>query len=171
MAQVLDHKEAKAEAKAAKARAKSMRPWFKKKRWWLAIAVVAIIGMAAASGGSSKSDSTKAAAGAPASSGVRSMSSNGSNPPEADVTVKSCATDEFGYMEAKVEVVNHSSKASNYSVEVAFEGNGGTVQLGTGAVLVSGLEPGQTTLQDANPFEKSTGAFTCRVTSVDRFAA
>ncbi len=42
--------EAKADAKAAAARAKAMRPWFKKKRFWL-LGVVAIIVIAAVAGG------------------------------------------------------------------------------------------------------------------------
>jgi hypothetical protein len=184
--QTMEHKTAKADVKAAKAHAKALRPWFKKKRWWLAIAIVAIIGMAAAGSGSSSDKTLDASAAkatattaapspaAPAgatSSDVRTVSGNKTNPPEADVTIKSCSTDDAGFMTAQLDIVNHSSKASNYMVEVAFEGNGGATQLGTGNAFVSGLEPNQTTAQEAKSLTDATGAFTCRVTSVDRFAA
>jgi hypothetical protein len=51
-----DHKDAKAQAKAAKAYAKATRPWFKKKRFILPLALVALI--AAISVSSSGDDST-----------------------------------------------------------------------------------------------------------------
>lgn len=47
-----EHRDAKAEAKAAKARAKAMRPWFKKKRFILGgLLVLVVIGAAAGGGG------------------------------------------------------------------------------------------------------------------------
>lgn len=56
-----DPKVAKADAKAAKARAKSLRPWFKKKRFILPIALVVIIGLSQAmNGGGSDSGTTSA---------------------------------------------------------------------------------------------------------------
>jgi hypothetical protein len=47
-----DTQDAKADAKAAKARAKAQRPWYKKKRWiaLLAIVALAVIGMATSGG-------------------------------------------------------------------------------------------------------------------------
>lgn len=55
-------KEAKAEAKATKAHAKAMRPWYKKKRWIITIGVVvlAIAGAAGSSSDSGDSGSTSA---------------------------------------------------------------------------------------------------------------
>lgn len=49
----------KADAKAAKAYAKATRPWFKKKRWWLAGAVIVAIGATATSGGGSGVETTQ----------------------------------------------------------------------------------------------------------------
>lgn len=46
-----DPKIAAADAKAAKARAKALRPWFKKKRFILPIALVVLIGISQAAGG------------------------------------------------------------------------------------------------------------------------
>jgi hypothetical protein len=54
-----DPKLAKAEASAAKARAKSLRPWFKKKRFIVPIGLVVLIGLGqAVSGGSSPENSS-----------------------------------------------------------------------------------------------------------------
>lgn len=58
----LTPKEANAEAKAAKANAKAMRPWFKKKRIILPLALVVIVGISMASGGGSDSGSTSTSA-------------------------------------------------------------------------------------------------------------
>ena len=49
-----DPKLAAAEAKAAKARAKALRPWFKKKRFIAPIALLLIIGVGVSAGGGSK---------------------------------------------------------------------------------------------------------------------
>jgi hypothetical protein len=52
-----DYREAKATAKAAKAYAKSQRPWYKKKRWWAAGLLLIII--VASVGGGAGSDNSK----------------------------------------------------------------------------------------------------------------
>jgi hypothetical protein len=60
----MNTQEARAEAKAAKARAKAMRPWYRKKRFWLLgiIVLLIIIGIAAsASGGKGSPPPTTAA--------------------------------------------------------------------------------------------------------------
>jgi hypothetical protein len=51
-----DRRAAQAEARAARARAKSLRPWYRKKRFWLlgVVIVVVIIVVASTSGGSPK---------------------------------------------------------------------------------------------------------------------
>lgn len=46
-----DARAARAQAKAETARAKAMRPWYRKKRWWALGILVLVIGIAAASGG------------------------------------------------------------------------------------------------------------------------
>jgi hypothetical protein len=53
--------EAKAEAAAAKARAKSMRPWYRKKRFLIPLALVAVIALATAAGGGGGDDDKKTA--------------------------------------------------------------------------------------------------------------
>ena len=51
----------KAEAKAAKAYAKAVRPWYKKKRWWAAGPLLIIIIAAVSGGGSNNSKPTASA--------------------------------------------------------------------------------------------------------------
>jgi hypothetical protein len=48
-----DAKNARAEAAAEKARAKAMRPWYRKKRWWLGggLALIVLIAIIASAGG------------------------------------------------------------------------------------------------------------------------
>jgi len=60
----MNTQEARAEAKAAKARAKAMRPWYRKKRFWLLgiIVLLIIIGIAASASGGKGSPSPTTAA-------------------------------------------------------------------------------------------------------------
>ena len=58
-----DQRSAKADAKAEKARAKAMRPWFKKKRFIIPLALVAIMIIAAVAGGGGDDDTTVATGG------------------------------------------------------------------------------------------------------------
>jgi hypothetical protein len=53
-----DPKLAKADAQAAKARAKALRPWFKKKRFIIPIGLVVLIGLGQAVSGGPSSDNT-----------------------------------------------------------------------------------------------------------------
>ena len=184
-----DRATARADAKAAKARSKAMRPWYKKKRFVLPLALLAVIvavsltapgaeeepGVVA---GDPDAPTTEPAADAPPttapeeSDGPRTVSGNTENPPEADVAITECTTDELGYMQALGTVTNNSSKASNYSVEIAFETPDGSTQLASTATFVSGLEPGQNAPLEAFSFEEAPadGQFACRITGVTRFA-
>lgn len=58
------YRAARADEKAAKARAKSLRPWYKKKRWILGLPILAIIvlAVAGAASGTSSKDSSPATA-------------------------------------------------------------------------------------------------------------
>lgn len=57
-----DPKQAKAQAKASKAHAKALRPWFKKKRFIIPLVLVAIIGISVAAGGGGDDDKSPTAA-------------------------------------------------------------------------------------------------------------
>lgn len=178
-----DHREAKAEAKAAKARAKAVRPWFKKKRFVLPLGfVVLMVIIAAAGGGGSDTTDTdlsandRAAESASAQneeSGVRTLSDNDAHKPEDDVEILSCAKDQYLGHKAQIRVTNHSSKASDYSIEMAFESADGSEQFGTGHAFISGLEPGQSKTDDVVSLESNAGSApaTCKLTEVNRHEA
>ena len=158
--------EAKAQAKAAKAYAKAQRPFYKKKRYYLlALVAVGIIGTVAS--GSSNSDKTKPSSNA----GTKTLSNNGSHPPQADVTLTGCSADSLGYLQALVKVTNNSSGRSNYLIDVAFESKDGATQLDTTSAMVNNLNSGQSSNQTAGSLTKAAGSFTCKVTDVNRIAS
>jgi hypothetical protein len=82
-----DPKLSNAEAKAAKAKAKALRPWFKKKRFILPIALVLLIGIGNATGGNSSSN-TKSS-----SSSVTSTDTTDSTDSTTDNTDTTDSTD------------------------------------------------------------------------------
>ena len=96
-------------------------------------------------------------------------------PGMADVTITSCGAspNEFLGPEAKVRIVNGSSKPSNYLVQIAFVSKDGATQLDTATVTVNGLAPGQTSEQTATSFnaEAKKQSPVCKVLDVTRFAA
>lgn len=95
-----------------------------------------------------------------------------------DVTITACALsdNEFLGPEATVKVTNNSSKPSNYSVQIAFVSKDGATQYDTGGILVSGLAPGQSTVDKAASLKsevrtQAAGGFNCKVLDVTRFAS
>lgn len=151
------------------------------------LAVVAVIVIiAVASGAGKKKDaatpttagSTAATPGASAANGDASTpSTDGSaavdgSDPKQDVTITKCVTGAGGYLSATVKVVNHSEKASNYIVTVAFESKTGSEQLDTGLAAVNGLKPGQSSSQDAASLKTAPkGGFKCSIGDVTRYAS
>jgi hypothetical protein len=106
--------------------------------------------------------------------GITSLSGNDENPPADDVTVDQCGpAPDTGFMRATVEVLNHSSQASNYFITVAFESEDGGQQFTTSTTGVNALGPDQTATVEANSFtEPPNGVeFSCRISQVERFAA
>lgn len=175
------YRNAKADAKAAKAAAKAMRPWFKKKRFMIPLGVFGL-SVAAGLAGSGEDTPTTVSAGsddtvaatAPAPTtdpGVRQ--GLGARDASDDVDVVKCGREQYLGPYADIAVTNNSSKASNYVIEIAFESPDKTRQLGTGAAFVSGLEPGQSKNEHVVSFDTSGGSgdFICRIASVQRNAA
>jgi hypothetical protein len=141
-----DLKEARAEAKAAKAHAKALRPWYRKKRYW-ALAILALVIGVAAAGGSNSSNTSKS------SSGV--SSALGSSDATADVTsIQVGAPDVLGFRSVTLEVTNHSSKRSDYLIELSIESPDGNTQYDTSLATVRNLEAGQTSAPEAFPITK-----------------
>lgn len=87
---------------------------------------------------------------------------------KADVKITGCATDEFGYPVAKLEVVNSTDKTQDMNVQVSFNGPDGT-RLAEGGTIVTALEPGQKAKEDAMGLKEISGKFTCKVGGVDRW--
>lgn len=171
-----DHRSAKAGAKAAKAHAKAMRPWYKKKRFILGgLILVVIIAAVAGAGGGDDADTVASGDDSENDSGsdVDSMSGNTDNPPQNDVEVSECGVEEFTGPEATLNVTNNSSGRSNYIIEVSFESEDGSQQYGTGTAILNNLEPGQSRTETAAAFEEvpEGASFTCRLVEVDRFAS
>jgi hypothetical protein len=148
----------------------------------LAPAVIALAASGSSkpsSSGSSGSStvSTAVSSGSSGSSTSSSVVSSGSHPAEADVALTKCALadNQFEGPEATVSVTNHSSKPSNYIVDVAFDSVDGKTQLDTGTALVNTLQPGQTATDTAaslkSDLRTSSPKFTCKVSKVTRFAS
>lgn len=104
-------KAAKADVKAAKAKAKALRPWYKKKRFILLIAVLVIIGLTQMSKGGS--DDTSSAGG---DSSSESSSSEGSSNDRA--TIGTPAVDgKFSFTVSKVKCGIKSVGSSSFGAE------------------------------------------------------
>jgi hypothetical protein len=138
-------KDAKAEAKAAKARSKALRPWYRKKRYVLTIAIVALIGFGIAN---SKGDTSTNSSNPPGVAGVDK--GIGSADASADVTGATLGQpDAIGFRSVTMTVTNNSSKRSNYLIDLSIESPDGATQYDTTFASVQNLEPGQTTTADA----------------------
>lgn len=116
---------------------------------------------------------TSAAAPGPTTQAVTSAPAiiGGNDEAKKDVKITACAKDSLGDISAKVLITNHSSKASNYLVTLAFDSPDGKTQLGTGLAAVNDLQPGQKSPQNVASFVTATGKFVCRVSSVTRYAS
>lgn len=170
--------EAKADAAAAQARAKAMRPWFKKKRFVLPLGlVVLIVVIAAASGGGDKKDSVTAAsdttvAGETTTTGARSVNASTSHPAADDAAVTSCENEGYGTVKVVVQFTNHTTKTSNYLADIEIKDSSGT-KVGDGGASTNNLTPGQAANIDGYGLAGSSthGAVSCVITSVTRYAS
>ena len=142
-------KDARAEAKAAAARNKALRPWYRKKRYIFSIAIVAIIAIAASQGSqdSTQTDSSNPSA---AASGI----DNGIGTKDASADVTSAIlgpVDANGFRAVMLTVTNNSSERSNYLIDLSIESPDGLTQYDTSFASVNNLEPGQTTTIESLP--------------------
>lgn len=163
-------KEARAQARIARAQRKASRNWFLRHKFLSAgavIIVIIIIAAVASSGGSGKGKGDTAA-----STGITTSESAGTVSHAEDVKIAKCDADDLGFADSQVVLTNHSSKSSDYIVSIAYETPDGKTQIGTGNVIVNNLGPNQSSSQqDADSLQKATGPYTCRVASVTRVAA
>jgi hypothetical protein len=157
--------EAEADAAAAKARAKAVRRWYRKKRWWI-VGFLAVVVVASVTSSSGSGDDDEAG-------GVQSSSTNDENPPQDDVRIVSCERNSelTNVLDAELEIVNHSSKRSNYLMEITVEDGAGT-KIGDAVASANNVEPDQTAREQAvGTITGNAAAITCRLASVDRFAS
>ena len=165
-------REARAQLAAEKARAKALRPWYRKKRFIIPAVLVVLVGISAVagSGDDAKKDSEADAATVTTEGVTSRLSANEEHRPVDDVELVSCAVGDFGVATAKLTVINHSSKRSSYTVEITFER--GTVKVGDGSAFLTNVEPGQTAEDEAiGSVSGDAAGVTCRVVNVERFAA
>jgi hypothetical protein len=88
----------------------------------------------------------------------------------ADVELTDCLPTGAGHMASTVTITNHSSKRSNYVVDVVFESADGSRQLAARSLFVNDLGPGQATRQEAGTLTPAPASFDCRVSQVQRFS-
>jgi hypothetical protein len=88
----------------------------------------------------------------------------------ADVELTDCLPTDAGHMASTIRITNHSSKRSNYVVDVVFESADGSRQLAARTVSMNDLEPGQTTQQEAGTLTPAPTSFDCRLSQVQRFS-
>lgn len=135
-----------------------------------AIAVLVVIGIGAAIAGGGK-DSGAKSSGSKDSNAPLTSSNNNGHPPAGDIKLTSCAVDStLDFPTAKVDITNHTSKASDYSIQVEFIDAKGN-RLAAGYALENALAPGQKSTQTAMGDNEVHGKFTCKVAKVDRYAS
>lgn len=157
------------------------KPLWKRKRVIIPVALVAAIAFAGQNGGSSDGAAKASVTTSPPSPGnanatpdTKAAATPGSHPAVDDVTIASCGMGDYFGPEAKVSVVNHSSKPSNYFITVTFESADGARQLDTGYATVNTLQPGQTGSETASSMKselRNEKNFTCKVADVTRTAS
>jgi len=126
----------------------------------ISVSAFVLLGSGEDSGSSSTADSSSS-----------SEADSGESSEVDDVTISSCGADDLGQLEAILRITNNSSKPSNYLIDVAFESPDGSEQFDVGMAIVNTLQPGQSTTETAFSFTDAPADFTCRVTSVERFAS
>ena len=117
----------------------------------LIVVTLAAFGLAACGGSAAQPSNTSAPTTSRPATTTTSVSHDfGSKDASADVTIGKLTTDPtLNIPEVSVTVTNHSSKRSNYIIEVSLESADGKAQLDTTAATVENLEPGQSSKQTA----------------------
>jgi uncharacterized protein (UPF0333 family) len=88
-----------------------------------------------------------------------------------DAAITKCEVDKtLGWPSAEVTITNHSSKSSNYMVQVEFLDASGT-RISEGIAATNGLAPGQKSIQKAQGTAEGKGKLSCKVIDVTRYAA
>lgn len=169
-------KEASAEAKAAIARAKALRPWYRRDglKIVLLIGFVLAIAVAGASNKTSNPASSTRTMGPPATPSVGGVAKGfASADAVADVTGYFIGERDFlGRRDVTLTVTNHSSERSDYSIAFSIDSADGMTQYDTSFASIDDLGPGQTVVADAASIGESVpdGAIVT-LKKVQRFAS
>ncbi|MFJ5070265.1 FxLYD domain-containing protein [Kitasatospora sp. NPDC088556] len=140
----------------------------------IAAASATILGLAAcdpnATSTSTSKDTAPAAAGSPAATQAAPAAAGGGEAAK-DVEITKCSINDLLKMpEAEVKITNHSSKSSNYIVQIEFTDASGT-RVAESAAATNNLAPNQSAVQKAPGSAQVNGKVSCKVTNVTRYAA
>lgn len=90
---------------------------------------------------------------------------------KSDVEIKSCEVDgTLNWPSAGLTITNHSSKSSNYIINIEFVDAGGT-RLAEGIAATNNLAAGQAANVKAQGTGEVKGKISCRVVDVTRYAS
>ena len=93
---------------------------------------------------------------------------NSSNPAKDDVTVQACTADSGGgEPKASGQIVNNTSKPSNYVIRLKFLDSQGN-QVSEGVSAVKDVEPNATASWELTGTRDANGPVTCEITGVSR---
>lgn len=173
-------KEAKAQAKAAKAAAKALRPWFKKKRFWL-LGVVVIAVVATATQGGSDTTTTTSPGAQESETGTQNNKATatedtigtglGSKDASGDIDTIDCGTpDAIGVRYPEVKVTNRSEKTSTYFITVEYESADGSTKYDETIIFISSLNPGQSMTEKGLIANEIPDGAVCKITEIQRTA-
>ncbi|MEV7181625.1 FxLYD domain-containing protein [Kitasatospora sp. NPDC093679] len=110
------------------------------------------------------------AAAPPAAGDAAAPAPAGDGDKAKDVEITKCSVDPtLHWPSAELTITNHSSKASNYMVQVEFLDGAGT-RIGEGMAATNGLAPNQKSVQKAQGTSTAAGKTSCRLIEVTRYA-
>jgi len=101
---------------------------------------------------------------------LAACSSSAKSAAKKDVTITACTSSPTGgHPTATGNIVNHSSKASLYTIHVKFTDSSGN-GVGDGVAAVAKVDPGTSATWRANGTLNAKGPLTCKLSSVTRNA-
>jgi hypothetical protein len=101
---------------------------------------------------------------------LAACSSSAKSAAKKDVTITACTSSPTGgHPTATGNIVNHSSKASLYTIHVKFTDSSGN-GVGDGVAAVAKVDPGTSATWHANGALNAKGPLTCKLSSVTRNA-
>jgi hypothetical protein len=142
--------------------------WIKRHKFLTAVIVLVVLAILGSLGGSDNDNTNNTDTPKTTSPAGVSSNNSGNHAAANDVVISTCTTGAY-FPEVKVTITNHTSKRSNYSLEVTLLDSSGN-KVGDGFAASNNVEAGQTAYVDVAA--TTTGAFSsCNIASVSRYAA